>query len=227
MITRSDIEDLSARRDRYGVRRWHDRDGSRIVEMSDPNDNAGRVHQYRFAGGRVERRVLTAGHVRMSDGSPWTPADIRRTPGVYHPIADELGGSWDDVLGIVRGYVGRRWRITRAQAAEIVDRCIAAGVDPFNSCATDITASGWVARVRSITCVSIAPTGDSPHGEIRYDDPGSMHPMQQSALTLTAHAESVPYLRRHARRVLLVDAAQPPPPPEDRGDGPRHPPRLR
>lgn len=203
-ITRQQIDELRDRRERYGVLRWHDVDGSRIVELRDPNDNAERVHQYRRVDGREQRRVLTSDHRPLDDGSPWAEHRVDVLHHGYHPIMDELGGAWSDLIKMARRVVGRRWRITRAEAAEIVDRCIAAGVDPRNSCARDITADDWVRSVRGITCVSIAPVGGNSDGEMRYDQPGSMHPMMRCAITLTEDAESVPYLRHRARRVLLV-----------------------
>lgn len=193
-----------SRIEQYGGRRWIDPYGSRIVELAAADDGSGRIHQYRRHDGREQVRVLDSDHRSLDDGSPWSDATISVEHHGYHPIMDELGGSWSDVLEIVRRIVGRRWRITRREAAEILRRAIDAGVDPRNSCVRCNDAEGWLAMVRGITVVSVLPIGGHADGEIRYDQPGSMHPAMMASIMLTEHAESLPHLRRHARRVLLV-----------------------
>jgi len=63
---------------------------------------------------------------------------------------------------------------------------------------------------RDSTVVSVLPTygadGEISPG-VRYDAPGSMHPMQMADLAFVPVAcagDTVGYIRRHARRVLLV-----------------------
>jgi len=69
-------------------------DGSRVVEMCDPNDNSGAVYQYRRAGNTLEARMLTEAGRLIADWTPRTPDELRQMQGVrgeYHPILSELG----------------------------------------------------------------------------------------------------------------------------------------
>lgn len=69
-------------------------DGSRVVEMRDPNDNSRSRHQYRVLAGALEHRRLTHEGDPIERWTPRTPDEVRQMRAVrgrYHPILDELG----------------------------------------------------------------------------------------------------------------------------------------
>lgn len=132
-------------------------------------------------------------------------------------------------LEVVRDVVGRRRRITRE---EMVDLLLALDLSPEASTITgrmhgsgalhvggetlpaDATRSeeqqavarAWAKMCRGITTVSVMAYSDGQLGA-RYDEPGSMHPMQMAQLTFAPAGLDTEYLRRHARRVLVVTDA--------------------
>lgn len=63
----------------------------------------------------------------------------------------------------------------------------------------------WVAMVRGITLVSFG-AGTLRDGWMRYDQPGSMHPMQHSDVSFVAAGgvSDYEYLRRHCDRLLII-----------------------
>jgi len=84
-------------------------DGSRTVELRDPNDRAGRLYQYRRYGrALVERRVLQSNGEALSDGSPWEQMTLHEIMqlhmqrGKYHPILDPLGITAKDLMDEAR-----------------------------------------------------------------------------------------------------------------------------
>jgi hypothetical protein len=137
-----------------------------------------------------------------------------------------------DILGIVRARIGRRIKISRQEMADILADLTAAGVNLCNDCMMgtvqwDYAAGGagipvgqsptapliWANACRRTTCISVMPPdGGAPtyHGQVRYDEPGSMHPMHRADVIFApADLEGYDYdqigqLRRKARRVLVV-----------------------
>lgn len=80
----------------------------------------------------------------------------------------------------------------------------------------DRAARAWAKAVGGITVISVG--GGLRDGGTRYDQPGSMHPMQMSDLSFYSdhgRAETISYLRQHCRRLLLVreESELTPPPP--------------
>ena len=83
----------------------------------------------------------------------------------------------------------------------------------------EATAKAWAALCEGILCVSVLPgsywLGDALTSglTVRYDQPGSMRPMQVADLMFCAEAmgrgeyDPIGYLRRHARRLLIVRGA--------------------
>lgn len=74
------------------------------------------------------------------------------------------------------------------------------------------TATAWANACEGIRCVSVLVDSDGDY-QVRYDDPGSMHPLQHAELTFVPSAiddgrtdggSAIEYMRRHADRVLLV-----------------------
>lgn len=74
------------------------------------------------------------------------------------------------------------------------------------------TATAWANACEGIRCISVLAYSDGDY-HVRYDDPGSMHPLQRAAVTFVPAAiddgrtdggSSIEYMRRHAERVLLV-----------------------
>lgn len=115
----------------------------------------------------------------------------------------------DTALATVRTIVGRRHIITRADMAAILAALQAQGLDLSNDCLFDASPATWAAMCKDIECISVLASGATPHGAVRYDQPGSMHPLHQAAVLFAAadidrHEGTLSYLRRHARRVLLV-----------------------
>lgn len=79
----------------------------------------------------------------------------------------------------------------------------------------EATAKAWADMCRGITCISVLPTvywvgQEERHGPgVRFDAPGSMHPLQQAQIIFVPESaaqrrETLAYLRRHAERVLIV-----------------------
>jgi hypothetical protein len=63
----------------------------------------------------------------------------------------------------------------------------------------DFDVRQWVDMCRGCTCISIGI--GLRDGDIRYDEPGSMHPLQNAAICFTADRKSAEYLRQRATRV--------------------------
>lgn len=117
-------------------------------------------------------------------------------------------------LDIIRQHVGRRHQITREQMRAILAALEAQGLDLRNpyvagSLTTDAP-TAWERACRGITVVSVDARGSMRDGYVRYDEPGSMHPMQCAELLFAPAAlreyehDQIGQLRRHAERVLLV-----------------------
>lgn len=111
------------------------------------------------------------------------------------------------MIEIVRSLVGRRSRISRQEMADILAAMEAAGIAMANDCLYDTTLAAWADRCTGIECISVLASGTTPHGMVRYDQPGSMAPMHH-AVVMFAAADIDPstkdYLRRHTRRLLRV-----------------------
>jgi hypothetical protein len=135
-----------------------------------------------------------------------------------------------EIIDIVRARIGRRHKITRQEMASILDDLAAAGLHLGNDCVpttwlydADGIATGpspdasraWAEACRGITCISVMPAdggGATWHGHVRYDQPGSLHPMHQAEVMFVSSEQEgrrydpIGYLRGHAKRVLIVDA---------------------
>lgn len=121
-------------------------------------------------------------------------------------------------LDIVRQHVGRRSRITRDEMAAILSALGSAGLRLSNGYVHETTlgvadaARTWAAMCRDITCISVmdARGGSLRDGDVRYDEPGSMHPLQRVEVTFVPAAlgryeyDQIGQMRRHAVRVLIV-----------------------
>ncbi len=125
---------------------------------------------------------------------------------------------------IVRQHVGRRSRITRDEMRAILQALTDAGLDLRSSyvhgtidrhASSDTqppqsagAAETWAKSCRDLTCISVDSRGRLRDGYVRYDQPGTMHPMQQAELTFAPMTIYPPatldYLRDRADRVLLV-----------------------
>ena len=131
------------------------------------------------------------------------------------------------IIDTVRRLVGRRHQITRQ---EMVDILLALELDPARSTITGrgtdgrlhvgdkwvddpaderrAVATAWERACRDITCISVMHDRDGIG--VRYDEPGSMHPMQQAELIFVAEAlggyeyDQIGQMRRHAKRLLIV-----------------------
>jgi len=123
-------------------------------------------------------------------------------------------------LDVVRRIVGRRLKITQDEMAAILIGLVDAGIVNLcndyvrHTCGDDVRAasSAWVTACRSITCISVDSRG-LRDGQVRYDEPGSMHPLQHSEIIFApdgipdanpGSGSTLKYLRRHADRVLIV-----------------------
>jgi hypothetical protein len=145
-----------------------------------------------------------------------------------------------NVLDIVRTSVDRRWRITRAEMRDILAEFAAQGGSLENDgmmqtieWAWDARGAGtrigpspdaprvWANACTGITVVSVMPEhGGAPtyHGRVRYDAPGSLHPMHMADVMFAPQAleeyeyDQIGQLRRRARRVLVVSGDELPDP---------------
>lgn len=140
------------------------------------------------------------------------------------------------ILDVVRAHVGRRRKITRAEMRDILTDLAGHGLNmnngwcgipqPTNPPASDLAAA-WTKMCEGIRVISVLADTDSPRvrysssnpGSIRYDDPGSMHPMLRATLMFATAdlAEQMGHLRRKAKRVLVV-RDDPPTPSADEPD---------
>lgn len=123
---------------------------------------------------------------------------------------------------IIRAHARARWCITRDEAVRLLtDLFSQAVVDPRNPYVDasfdgpEAAAVAWVGLVHGLTFVSLVPRlkpddGESTllpwhHGEVRFDQPGQMHPLQHASLALVpAGMSGVSHVRRHSDRVLVV-----------------------
>jgi hypothetical protein len=131
------------------------------------------------------------------------------------------------ILKVVRAVVGRRCRITRADMRLILADLAAAGLvqlgNGWGGSRPDqsyhANAAAWTETCRDLTVVSVlaarqshpARVASSNPGEIRYDQPGSMHPQMRACVMFMPAGQregTVEFLRRRCRRLLTVtDAA--------------------
>jgi hypothetical protein len=131
------------------------------------------------------------------------------------------------ILDIVRTRVDRRWRITRAEMRDILAEFAAQGGSLENDgmmqtieWAWDARGAGtrvgpsadaprvWANACTDITVISVMPDhGGAPtyHGRVRYDEPGSFHPMHMAE---EYEYDQIGQLRRRARRVLVVSGEE-------------------
>lgn len=129
-------------------------------------------------------------------------------------------------LDVVRRIVGRKSKITKDEMGAILMGLVEERLVNLcngyvhDTCGDDILAASiaWTKACRGITCISVDSRG-LRDGQVRYDQLGSMHPMQHAEITFAPEgmAEHTPgltyaYLRRHADRLLIVR------------DEPEHPP---
>ncbi len=133
----------------------------------------------------------------------------------------------NDIVNTVTLMFGRRRKITRDElVALLVSLETDAGIDlsgltGAHRRAPISAARAWERMCSGITFVSICRYANDSWG-IRYDQPGSMNPMQHAALSFVAeaHRDEGGYLRSHCDRLVYVrgepsvDAPPPPPPPQ-------------
>lgn len=123
-------------------------------------------------------------------------------------------------LDVVRRIVGRKSKISKDEMGAILMGLVEAKLVNLcnryvhDTCGVDSLAAAiaWTKACRSTTCVSVDSRG-LRDGQVRYDEPGSMHPLQHSEITFAPHGmrdaepgsgSTLAYLRRHADRVLVV-----------------------
>lgn len=127
----------------------------------------------------------------------------------------------DPILSVVRRTaIGRRHRISRAEMRRLLQVLsdyqmidLENGWVDAGKGDGDMT-EAWAQACRGITVISVLSDSDfrsgSNPGSIRYDDPGSMHPMLRPTLMFASaeaceRHETLEYLRDRAKRVLIVD----------------------
>jgi hypothetical protein len=131
------------------------------------------------------------------------------------------------ILALVSSAVARRHRITRNEMRSVLDDLWRHKVVELdNGWQTPRQdgdhAQAWADMCTGITVISILANDDSPvarnassnPGSIRYDDPGSMHPLMRPTLIFAPASladleyDQIGQLRRRARRVLVVEGAE-------------------
>lgn len=123
----------------------------------------------------------------------------------------------DKMQMIVRRIVGRRSKITKEEMGAIL-MGLTEYVNLSNdyvrgTCGDSLAASiAWTQACKDNTCVSVDSRG-LRDGQVRYDEPGSMHPLQYSEIMFVSDdirdadpgsGSTLAYLRQHADRVLVV-----------------------
>lgn len=121
-------------------------------------------------------------------------------------------------LDVVRRVVGRKRKITKDEMGAILMGLVEARLVNLcngyvrHTCGDDILAASiaWVKACHDIYCISVDSRG-LRDGQVRYDQPGSMHPMQHAEITFAPEGmtEDTPgstysYLRDHCDRLLIV-----------------------
>lgn len=126
------------------------------------------------------------------------------------------------ILDIVRARVGRRHKITRGEMRGLLADLATHGLALDNGWAAPNPAGdhaqGWADTCADVTVVSVLADDDpveprlssSNPGSIRYDSPGSMHPMLHATLMFCSaecaeRRDTVEYLRARAQRLLIVE----------------------
>jgi hypothetical protein len=114
---------------------------------------------------------------------------------------------------VVRRVAGRKAKITREEMGAILVGLADVGLDLHNpyvprTMGDAFAASlAWVEACRGITCISVSLCSYLRDGQVRYDQPGRMHPTQHAEITFAPEgllASTYYYLRQHADRVLVV-----------------------
>lgn len=108
--------------------------------------------------------------------------------------------------------VGRRHRITRAEMAAIIRELGRAGwpiaENGYLDTTTDAAPERWASMVGGCCVVCCAP--GLRDGCIRYDEPGSMHPLQRCQLMFVSSAlvgaeyDQIGQMRRRCDRLMIV-----------------------
>lgn len=125
-----------------------------------------------------------------------------------------------DIKDIARSHVGRRHKISRVEMTAILDDLAARGLVSLDNGWGGPDAAGWAKMCDGIQVISVLADDDAPAaraassnpGSIRYDDPGSMHPLMHATLMfapdeLADHPyDQIGQLRNKADRVLIVSA---------------------
>lgn len=210
-----------------------------VLEMRDPNDGQSSDpadksrYQYAYFSGRLHSRRLppaAVGDCYLGDVMPPAWEVIERLPEGPSIIAawrDWCAAQldWPDLaataLRVVGTMIGRQHEISRRGMAALLHRMAAEGLDLSNDCVYEgaDTPEAWAARCRGICTVSVLADGATPHGMVRYDDPGSMHPMHHAAVLFAPSSlrrydyDQIGQLRGKADRLLVVrdDPIAPPP----------------
>jgi len=136
-----------------------------------------------------------------------------------------------DILATTREQIGDRGRISRAEMVAILQALADEGLDlsnpyveetcawrrveegwgwlPDGPAAPETAAAVWTERCRGIDVISVGE--GLRDGQVRYDQPGSMHPLQHAALIFAAaeledsEHDQIGQLARHADRALIVE----------------------
>jgi hypothetical protein len=124
------------------------------------------------------------------------------------------------IVALVRASVGRQHKITREQMRDLLAELESRGLvelkngwcQPRAGTSADY-AGGWADMCRDITVISVLDATDpieprlrsSNPGEVRYDEPGRMHPLLKASLMFAPESlGEYEYLRRRCRRLLVV-----------------------
>lgn len=128
------------------------------------------------------------------------------------------------VLTIARLHVGYAHTITRRDMRNILNSCAFDGVvnlgNGWGGSRSDKSnlenAEIWADACRGIIVISVLAPRDRPRygsnlGDIRFDEPDSMHPgLRATLMFISAHADhDLDFLRKRAKRVLIVDGNLP------------------
>lgn len=122
------------------------------------------------------------------------------------------------IHAVVSARIGRRRVIDQGEMAALLEDFARIGLSLANDCILPgrDSPTEWARACCGLTLISVLAHGTTPHGSVRYDEPGSLHPLHHAAVMFVplplSQRDETGYLARHCRRLLRVRAGELPEP---------------